>query len=782
MPIGRREFLAGVGGFGIGLSLGGISHLLPLNPPQVGPDWSPGREKFVPSTCLLCPSHCGIRGRVVDGNLVRIDGNPLHPISRGGLCPKGRAGIQLLYHPGRLTGPVERIGPPGSMDFRRVSWKEALSRVAASLGELRRKGDAGSVVWLQGHSTGIMEALLQRFVSAYGTPNLLSEDYQDGSAEVLRLSQGINAPPAFDLSASDLVVSFGAPLAEAWWGLPQAARARDARAGRRPRWIQIDVRHSRTAARADEWIPIRPGTYGTLALGIAYVLLKEGLYDAERVHDQVLGIEDWRDEQGRTVSGFRALVSRHGRTEAVSQRTGVPPEVLVRIAKAFGTARRPVALWDQTVSWRTGGLSDALAIHGLNILIGALDRPGGVLVQPPLPVPPLPANGTRKTSGEGSAGAPGFTPNDWAGRVLAETPSPVKALFLYYANPVASAPNGAEVKQALERIPLVVSFSPFFDESARYAHLVLPDHTYLERWQDAPAPPSVPIPVWGIVQPVVPPIQDTRATGDVILRLASMLGGEVADRLPWATVEELVRERGRGLASARRGSVMDRPFRRDELRELEARGWWLSHGMNEGEFWSAVREKGGWFDPYYDYNDRSAMSHFPDGKVRLFSGPARKRILSIRSRLAEGFLPIETDSGAGEKENGFPLRLVPYRVMTLSSGGTALMPWLLENLGVMTGDAWECWAEINPVTGRELGLSSGQMVRIESAEGGFRARLKFFPGAQPGVVNVPYGLHTDVEGWGRIRPVNPLAAVGKRRDALTGLPDWYSTRVRVIPA
>ena len=109
------------------------------------------------------------------------------------------------------------------------------------------------------------------------------------------------------------------------------------------------------------------------------------------------------------------------------------------------------------------------------------------------------------------------------------------------------------------------------------------------------------------------------------------------------------------------------------------------------------------------------------------------------------------------------------------------MPWLLENLGVLTGSAWETWAEINPETARELGLRSGQRVRIESEEGGIEATLRLFRGAQPGVVNVPYGLHTSVDGWGECRGANPLVVVGSRTDPLTGLPDWYSTRVRLIP-
>ncbi len=784
MIIGRREFLAGLGGLGAGLGLGAVSHWLPLPSPEVGPAWSPGREEFVTSTCTLCPSHCGIRGRLVDGKLVRIDGNPLHPISRGGLCAKGRAGIQLLYHPGRLNGPVERTGPPGSSEFRRITWDEALGRIGKRLADLRARGEARSSAWLVGDVTGIRGELLRRFARVYGTPHMLKEDYSDDAARVLRLTQGIDAPPAFDLDASGFVLSFGAAVSEAWWSLPQAARSRDPERGRRPRWVQVDVRHSRTAVRADEWIPVRPGTYGVLALGIAYVILKEGLYDAERIRDQVQGVEDWEDEQGRTVPGFRSLALRHGRTEDVSRRTGVPAEALVRLAKSFGAAQRPIALWDQCVSWRAGGLSDAMVIHTLNILVGALDRPGGVLVQPPLPVPSFDGQGNPGVPDRAGRETPQLTSGDWASRIAGERSTPINTMFLYHANPVASTSNQTEAARALDRIPLLVSFSPFLDESAKRAHLVLPDNVYLERWQDASAPASVPIPVWGLVQPMVPPLHDTRATSEIILEISARLGGEVADSFPWSKMDQLVEARARALASTRRGGALDGKFRRGELRELEARGWWIPHGLSGDEFWKVIRERGGWFDPYYDYDDRSAVSRFPGGRVKIFSSEAREAIGRSTPGLAAGFLPLVASAEPMQEAfaGSYPLRLIPYRVLTLASGGTALMPWLLENLGVLTGDAWETWAEINPETGRELGLSSGQLVRVESSSGGFLARLRVRAGAQPGVVNVPYGLHTNVEGWGLSRGSNPLSAIDSRRDPVTGLPDWYSTRVRVVPA
>ena len=134
---------------------------------------------------------------------------------------------------------------------------------------------------------------------------------------------------------------------------------------------------------------------------------------------------------------------------------------------------------------------------------------------------------------------------------------------------MSSAPNPEKVRRALERIPLVISFSPFLDESARLAHLVLPDHTYLERWQDAPAPSSLPYPVWGIVRPVVDPLHDTRSTGDVVLELAARLGGDVREACPWSSMEALVRDRGRVLAAADRGSAFVTEFRADIMDMVE---------------------------------------------------------------------------------------------------------------------------------------------------------------------------------------------------------------------
>jgi anaerobic selenocysteine-containing dehydrogenase len=373
-------------------------------------------------------------------------------------------------------------------------------------------------------------------------------------------------------------------------------------------------------------------------------------------------------------------------------------------------------------------------------------------------------------------------PASWPGQGGGQTmPSP-KALFLYQSNPVAALPRTDDVRRALSQIPFVVSFSPFLDESARYATLVLPDHTYLERWQDAPAPAAVAFPVWGVVRPVMTPLHSTRATGDVILDVASRLGGDVRARFRWSSVEQIFKERGTALAGGQRGSAFVDAFRQDELRELEGRGWWLPHGESVEEYWETILQAGGWFDPILDYQDRSATSQHADGRAWIFPAEARHRLGEAGDAANGSFLPATTESApapAGTDRDAFPLRLVPYRVLTLASGGTTLMPWLLEHLGVMTGHAWESWAELNPKTAQEMGLHAGQRVRVESRTGSFETVVRLFSGAQPGVVNVPYGVHTRVPGWGDARGANPLAAIGSLIDRVTGLPDWYSTQVRL---
>jgi anaerobic selenocysteine-containing dehydrogenase len=245
----------------------------------------------------------------VDGRLVRILGNPSHPLSQGGVCPRGIAGVQLLYHPNRLTSPVERGGARGGGDWKRLAPEQAMDPLVARLRALRASGRPDRLAVVSGYSRGTMEDVWRQFLRAFGSPNYVADDCNDATDVIMGLMHGIQRRPAYDLERSGAVLSFGAPLFDAWWSPLQAyvAFGRPAsgngRPSNRPHFIQVDTRFSRTAARAHEWVGIRPGTHGVLALGIAYVLLKEELVDAAFLARHVSGFEDATDASGAVREG-----------------------------------------------------------------------------------------------------------------------------------------------------------------------------------------------------------------------------------------------------------------------------------------------------------------------------------------------------------------------------------------------------------------------------------------------------------------------------------------------
>ncbi|HWO89129.1 MAG TPA: molybdopterin-dependent oxidoreductase, partial [Gemmatimonadales bacterium] len=315
-------------------------------------------------------------------------GNPLHPLSQGGVCPRGIAGVQLLYHPERLASPLLRAGPRGSGQWEPVSTERAVAVLTDRLRSLREAGHPERLALVSGYSEGTMRDLWQQFMRAFGSPNDIADEPHDGADAVMSLMHGIARRPGYDLERSGLVLSFGAPLFESWWsplqaftafGRPGAADG----APPRPRFVQVDTRFSRTAARAHEWVGTRPGTYGTLALGIAYVLIKEELYDASFVERHVSGFED---QAG--VEGYRSLVLRGYRTEEVSAVTGVPVERIVALAKLFAERQPSVAVLGADVMLAPDGLLAGMAVHSLNVLMGSVNRPGGVLFADPPPVAP----------------------------------------------------------------------------------------------------------------------------------------------------------------------------------------------------------------------------------------------------------------------------------------------------------------------------------------------------------------------------------------------------------
>ncbi|HEY5647199.1 MAG TPA: molybdopterin-dependent oxidoreductase, partial [Pseudomonadales bacterium] len=719
-----------------------------------------------------------------DGNLVRIAGNPLHPMSRGGLCPRGVAGVQMLYHRERLASPLVRSGSRGAGEWRQVSSEEAVALLSERLQELRAAGRPEALALLAGYCAGTMQDLWRQFLRSFGSPNYVDDAYGDGTDVVMSLMHGIRRRPSYDLERTEYVLSVGAPLFESWWSPLQAFVAFAGRGngeGRRPRFVQVDTRFSRTAARSQEWVGVRPGTHAVLALGIAYVLLRDELFDARFVAENVSGFEDFTDAQGRVQEGYRSLVMRHYRTEEVSAITGVPVERITSLARSFVARRPSVAICGTDVMQAPNGLLAGLAVHSLNVLVASINRPGSVLFGDdpplePLPVPVLDATARAGLERAPISGAPppfdgGNQAMRFAETVAGGADRPVEALLLYRANPLASSPRPEVWRDALDKIPFIVSFSPFLDETTRHADLVLPDLLSYERWQDAPTPPSYPYPVWGVARPLVEPHNLGVNTGDAILALAQSLGGSVAESLPFENIETLLKRRAHGLFSARRGMAFGDEFERRHLRQMEERGWWLPEHADFEPFWEELVERGGWTDLYYDDTDPAGLARTADGRIHLMP----EKLQAALDEEGRGRKPyLNVALAEAEPRGDFPLRLIPYRASTLASGTLPLERWLAEQPTIFPNVLWEPWVEVHPETARARGFSDGTRVWVVSARGRYRARLKLFPGTAPDNVCAPYGLRQPDGGL-----VNPLQLLGGSTDPLTGLLSWYSTFVRL---
>lgn len=748
--------------------------------------WAPLIEQRRASVCLVCPARCGIRSRNVDGRLVRITGNPLHPMSQGGLCPRGVGGVQMLYHPRRIAAPVVRAGERGAGQWRGISSQDAVATLAQHLGALRTAGRPERLAVVAGYCAGTMEALWRRFLQAFGSPNYVTDEYPDGTDVVMELMHGIPRRPGYDLDHARLVLSFGAPLFESWWSPVQAFVAFGGSATSPPprgHFVQVDTRFSRTAARSHEWVGVPPGTHAVLALGLAYVLIKEQAYDAEFVARHVAGFEDEVDGTGQAQEGYRSIVLRNYRTEEVSAITGVPVERIVGLARAFAAGPGAVAVCGRDVLHGRDGLLAGLAVHSLNVLMGNISRPGGVLFGDDPPLAPLATPHLDAVARAGlarpavaHADVP-FGPGDPARQFAAAAGAgggPVEALLLYYSNPLASAARPEDWRGALEQIPFVVSFSPFLDETTRFADLVLPDALPYERWQDGPTPPSYPYQVWGLAQPLVAAPERTLPTAEVLLALSRTLGGTVAASLPYADMPTLLQARARGLFAARRGMILGDMFERIHYRQMEERGWWLAQQPDFDAFWKRIVEDGGWTDLLYDGTDPARLARTASGRIELM--PERlQRALRAEDRGRQPYATLGPSAEPPAIPTGpFPLRLVPYRMSTLSSGTINLEPWLAEQPSLTLDEHWVPWVEVSAATARALGLGDGTMVRVVSPRGRCRARLRVFPGTAPGQVCMPYGLkHPDGE------LANPLQLLDGATDPLTGLTAWFSTFVRL---
>src|SRR5262245_8356327 len=432
-------------------------------------DLVPGVAEWKPSVCPLCAAGCGLTVRVMeaDAEVVRngergmvkiaaakkLEGQPAHPINQGGLCVRGQAAIQLTYHPDRITGPLKRSGARGSNEWKPVTWDEAIAELTAQLDGIA--GEPRQLACLTSPRLSRRLELLGAFLHGFGAAGpIMYQVFDDG---VLRranaISFGREQLPTYDLANARYVIGFGADFLGTW-NSPVAQNAgygamRQGHPQQRGIFVQVEARMSQTGASADDWVPVKPGTEGVLALGLAHVIIANKLRP------------NASSRAAAAIDGWSGGLPAYAPAE-VEKITGVPAARIERLARALAEHGPAVAIVGGAPLAHTNGLFTALAVNALNELLGAVGQPGGVSF---MPQAACPAPEPRR---DGDS----FLP-------------PTKVLLVDGVNPVFGARQALKAREALQAVPFIVSFGGFVDDTSVLADLILPDHSFLESWIDS---------------------------------------------------------------------------------------------------------------------------------------------------------------------------------------------------------------------------------------------------------------------------------------------------------
>lgn len=685
----RRDFLklagAGTATAAVLTGCGPASRYVVRRPYASMPEYNQtGISTYYATTCRECPAGCGIIVRTMEGRAIKVEGNPNHPVSRGKVCSTGLTAVQGLYNPDRVTGPVHQDRNGGSRE--EISWDAAVEAVRNALSSTP-PDQLGLLVGLNSDSFHDLASEYAAAVGAYPPARFGAAGMLDGR-DTLKAAAGavFGSPvvPFFDLANADVVFAFG-DILNTWVSPVAYTRAygamRQARETRRGYLVCFEPAMSQTGANADEWIPVIPGSEGLVARALA------GL-----------------------ATGAAGMADLAG----VSQQSGVDAETLTRLAEMFTAASHPLAVPGSGSLAHTGGQAAAEAILSLNLLPGTAGQAGGLQIPAASPLD------------QAEPGNPAVTPlaiDETKIEALLErmNSGQVKTLFIHGVNPVFELPAGYNFSAALDKVPLVISFASFPDETSQKADYILPDHTGLESWGYQKELWGADRPAVSAAQPVVAPLHNTRSSADVLLA--------AQNALPYTDVVDYLQKKLAPLVG-QAGSIDAADVPNFWAQWLQTGGWWATTPGQDGPAGS------------------------PGGEVGNATAPAQ---------LAGGEYYLATQG------------------TNLGDGSGANRPWLQETPHPLTTVMWNSWVQIHPETAAKLGVTDDDVVKLSSQAGEVEAVVYLFPAIRPDTVAVPFGQgHTALGQFAAGRGFNPAGLMGAEINEASGQ-TYGDVRVRITP-
>ncbi len=572
------------------------------------PDPKTDGDQVVPTFCELCFWKCGVLAHVKDGRVTKITGNPAHPLSRGRICPRGTGGAALLYDPDRLKKPMIRRRKRGEDVFEEVSWSAALDETARGMDAIRTKyGPEAFALFTHGWGG----SWFTRLVQAYGSPNIAAPSYAQcrGPRDVaftLTFGQGLGSPESIDIENARCITLLGSHLGENMHNT-QVQELAEA-IGRGAQLVVVDPRFSVAASKATHWLPIKPGTDIALLLAWMNVIIAEKRYDAEYVAQHTIGF----DELAKHVADKTP--------EWAFPITGIDAETIRATARLIA-AHRPASLVHpgRHATWYGDDTQRMRAVAILAALLGSWGRRGGYILPSAIDVPKFPGGVKPK---EMIPSAYPFADETLASGVCDAT-IPGKAShqlhgwMVYGTNLLQALPDPRNVERAIQELDFIAAIDVLPAEIVGWSDVVLPEATYLERFDDVWSP-AYQEPFVAVRQPVVEPMYDSKPGWWIAKELAKRLGVEAS--FPFDDPREVIKWRAAAANQDFVKLMLEGVVTGERVPVCEEEGLALSFDTPSGkiELHCATLGAAG-FDPIPNYTPHEEP---PPGMYRLLSGRA----------------------------------------------------------------------------------------------------------------------------------------------------------------
>ena len=542
--LSRRDFLklatAGAATTAVLTGCGPASRYVTREPYTKMPEYTyNGLSTYYATTCRECSAGCGLIVRTMQGRALKVEGNPSNPVNLGKTCARGQATLHGLYNPDRVENPLKQGRASELAKSNIVEWDNAISVVSDALS----KHAPNEVAFLMGLTPDHLFDLISDLTSATGMPAPIrfgALSMFEARATLSKAAEnlfGQLAMPYFDIGSSDYVLSFGANFLETW--LSPVAQTREYAQMRRgnPKvrgyFVQLEARMSQTAAKADEWIPVLPGTEGQVVLAIGKLVAQAKGIAAPDVFGSVDPVQ-------------------------VSQNAGVDWEALKTIAEKIASAQNPVVIPGGSALGQSNGLFTAEAILALNAL---LDNYGKTVFTSTL----------SPNQDEYHRPASPQEMTDLIGRMKS---SAIKVLFIHGVNPVFELPKSLGFADAMKNVEMVVSFATFPDETALMSDYIFPDHHGLESWGYQRIATGTSQSVLSGAQPTISPFYNTRATADVLISAANAAGGNFAAALSYQDEVNYIQSKLTNLMDQTDGSFAAADINSFAAYFQQHGGWW----------------------------------------------------------------------------------------------------------------------------------------------------------------------------------------------------------------